>query len=154
MLLIHFSIWINCKYRNIFLIIEGMRQERNRSKEVMKIGLDNHGKSTSTYKGGASCKFWMGRIPDSFLNVTSINPNWGLFCMERTKEQCRVSIGRKTYGSLANVNVIDCHVCLSMHNMALSFFAVTIIFIHKCENKPSRTIFQNDVSNWHAGNTR
>ena len=99
----------------------GMRQERNRSKEVMKIGLDNHGKSTSTYKGGASCKFWMGRIPDSFLNVTSINPNWGLFCMERTKEQCRVSIGRKTYGSLANVNVIDCHVCLSMHNMTLSF---------------------------------
>ena len=111
-----------------------MRQERNRSKEVMKIGLDNHGKSTSTYKGGASCKFWMGRIPDSFLNVTSINTNWGLFCMERTKEQCRVSIGRKTYGSLANVNVIDCNVCLSMYDMALSFFAVTITLTYSYIN--------------------
>ena len=104
-----------------------MKKERIWSKEVMKIGLDNHAKSTSTYKGGACCKLWMGRIPYPFLNVTGINTDWGLLRMERTKEQCRVSIGRKTYGSLANVNVIDCHVCLSMHNMALSFFAVTII---------------------------
>ena len=100
----------------------------------MKIGLDNHAKSTSTYKGGAGCKLWMGRIPYPFLNVACINTDWGLFCMERTKEQCRVSIGRKTYGSLANVNVIDCNVCLSMYDMALSFFAVTITLTYSYIN--------------------
>ena len=98
-----------------------MRKERNCSKEVMKIGLDNHAKSTSTYKGGACCKLWMGRIPYPFLNVAGINTDWGLLCMERTKEQCRVSIGRETNGSLTNVNVIDCHVCLSMHTLVSSF---------------------------------
>ena len=101
----------------------------------MKIGLDNHAKSTSTYKGGACCKLWMGRIPYPFLNVAGINTDWGLLRMERTKEQCGVSIGRETNGSLANVNVIDCHVCLSMHTIVSSFCSVPILLTYSYINE-------------------